>query len=116
MGTNEHELPSAALPSISEIPFPRLKLARLPTGSTLPCTSLPSISEIPFPRFLGSWFPDSKYLRDLRALRGEEIVSAVAPLQRMRSNGQAFKPTRRGDRSPISGVRAICGLNRSLGV
>jgi len=46
----------------------------------------------------------------------KKIVSAVAPLQRIRSNGQAFKPTRRGDRSPISDVRAICGLNQSLGV
>jgi hypothetical protein len=79
-------------------PFSDLKLGRRPTHSALPMAPLPSISEIPF---LGSCFPDSKYLRDLRALRGEEIVSAVAPLQRMQSNGQAFKPTRRGDRSPI---------------
>jgi hypothetical protein len=53
-------------------------------------------------------FSDSKYLRDLRALRGEEIVSARVPLQRMRSNGQAFKSTRRGDRSQsVTSVQSV---------
>jgi hypothetical protein len=83
MHTNEHELPSAALPSISEIPF---------LDSSVPAFLIQNISVT------------------LRALRGAEIVSTVAPLQRMRSNCQAFKPTRPGDRSQIGDVRAICGL------
>ena len=53
----------------------------------------------PSGHFLGLSFPDSKYLRELRVLRGEiEIVSARLPLQRTPSDGQAFKPGRRGDR------------------
>src|SRR5207247_9035761 len=47
----------AALPAISEILFPRLKLARLPPLLAASRAALPSISEIPF---LDSWVPDLK--------------------------------------------------------
>src|SRR6266481_3320928 len=61
-------LPIAPLPSISEIPFSRLKPARLPIRSPLPSQYylLSWKSD-----FLGSCFPNSKYLRELRVLRGQ---------------------------------------------
>src|SRR5439155_26162037 len=52
-GSIRSPLPSATLPSISEIP---LKLALVPVLSPLPIAALPSISEFPFPRFLDCSF------------------------------------------------------------
>jgi hypothetical protein len=88
----------AALPSISAIPFPRLKLARFPAHSSLPSrlyllsrkslssietrslpsslvatlATLPSISEIPF---LDSWVPDSNVSLKLRLSRTSDHTS-----------------------------------------
>jgi hypothetical protein len=107
-------LPIAPLPSISKIPFPRLKLARLQSCSAVFYRAFTFYLGKPISRFLVSCFPDSKYLRVLRVLRGEiEIVSARPLLQRTRSDGQAFKPSRR-DRSPIRYIRGIRGALTSF--
>ena len=54
-------------------------------------------------------------LRDLRVLRGEiEDRFAGTPLQRTRSDGQAFKRGRRGHRSPIHAIRVVCSPRSNL--
>ena len=45
-----------------------LKLVRVPALSPPALAALPSISELPFPRFLDSWFPDSLFLIEIHSL------------------------------------------------
>ena len=45
-----------------------LKLVRVPALSPPALAALPSISELPFPRFLDSWFPDSLFLIESHSL------------------------------------------------
>ena len=51
------------------------------------------------------WGSAIELLQDPKQVRFRET-----PLQRTRSDGQAFKPGRRGDRSPIYRSRESCGV------
>jgi hypothetical protein len=107
---NGFGLVELAATCLRRIPFDGRLIRKAKTQETLrpvaTFAALPSISEIPF---LGSCFPNSN-LRELRVLRGEiEDHFSGAPLQRTRSDGQAFKRGRRGHRSPIRAIRVIGG-------